>query len=129
MSDQWKGSERREHPRIPLDGGVRGQIESAIDAPLVDLSLSGALIEVPQALPASARYDLKLPAEPDGSLELSAEIVRSYVHGFDREGPGKPAVRYRAAIRFLELDDAQKRGLESILEKGQKSSLRAELSS
>jgi len=128
MSQDWQGSERREHPRVSMDGELRGQIESAIDAPLIDLSLSGALVEVPQALPANARYDLKLPVGAEGSLQLRAEIVRSYVHGFDHAGPGKPAVRYRAAIRFVDVDAAQEASLKSILEQGQSESLRAELS-
>ena len=118
MADEWQGSDRREHPRVPMDGEVRGKIESRIEAPLVDLSLSGALIEIVSALPASEMYRLRLPLDKGGMLELRAEVVRSYVHGFDTQGAGKPKVKYRAALRFLDLDDEQKKGLESLLERG-----------
>ena len=61
MSDGWLGDERREHPRVAIDGELQGKIETAIEAPLIDLSLSGALIELPSAIPPSTRHTLKVP--------------------------------------------------------------------
>ena len=58
MSDEWEGDERRSEPRVAIDGSLQGEIEAAVAAPLMDLSVSGALIEVPSALPANARYTL-----------------------------------------------------------------------
>lgn len=129
MSDDWKGSERRDHPRVPMDGSLKGKLESTVEAVLVDLSLSGALLEVASGLPASRRYGLRLPLQSGDSLELLAEVVRSYVHGFDRQPSGKPAVKYRAALQFVELDEAQTKGLESLIEQSAGSRMRAELSS
>ncbi len=107
MSNQYEGDERRAHPRVPIDGQLQGEIEASVVAHLMDLSLSGALLEVPSALPANARYSLKLPMSETESVELHAEVVRSYVHGFDSISAGKPAVKYRAAIKFVDLTDAQ----------------------
>ena len=95
----------------------------------MDLSLSGALIEVPSALPANARYLLKLAMSETESVEIDAEVVRSYVHGFDSISAGKPSVRYRAAIKFLDLTDAQRQSLKQLMDRGRGEPIRAELSS
>jgi hypothetical protein len=129
MSDEWEGDERRGQPRVAIDGGLQGEIEAAVAAPLMDLSLSGALIEVPSALPANARYSLKLPMSETESLEIRAEVVRSYVHGFESVSAGKPAVRYRAALKFVDLTDAQTQSLKQLMDRGQGDPIQAELSS
>ena len=58
MSNAWQGNERRDHPRVPIAGEMQGKIETTIDVPLVDVSLSGALLEMPSALAANTRYRL-----------------------------------------------------------------------
>ena len=129
MSNEYEGDERRDHPRVPIDGQLQGEIEASVVAPLMDLSLSGALIEVPSALPANAHYALKLPMSETESLELHAEVVRSYVHGFDSVSVGKPAVKYRAAIKFVDLTDAQQQSLKQLVDRGSGDPIQAELSS
>ena len=126
---EWEGGERRDHPRVPIDGQLQGEIEACVVAPLMDLSLSGALIEVPSALPANARYSLKLPMSETEFIEIQAEVVRSYVHGFETVSAGKPAVKYRAALRFVDLTDAQEKQLTQVIDRGQGDPIRAELSS
>ena len=95
----------------------------------MDLSLSGALIEVPSALPANARYALKLPMSETGSVEIQVEVVRRYVHGFDSLSAGKPAVKYRAAIKFVDLTDAQQKSLKQLMDRGLEDPIQVELSS
>ena len=129
MSDGWEGDERRGQPRVAIDGGLQGEIEAAVAAPLMDLSLSGALVEVPSALPANARYSLKLPMSETESLEIQAEVVRSYVHGFDTVSAGKPAVKYRAALKFVDLTEEQTLSLKQLMDRGQGDPIQAELSS
>ncbi|GMR24302.1 MAG: hypothetical protein BMS9Abin37_2825 [Acidobacteriota bacterium] len=128
MSD-YEGDERRDHPRVPIDGQLQGEIEASVVAPLMDLSLSGALIEVPSALPANARYALKLPMSVTDSVEIQVEVVRSYVHGFDSVSAGKPAVKYRAAIRFVDLSDVQRMSLKQLMDRGSGDPIQVELSS
>ena len=129
MSNQYEGDERRDHPRVPIDGQLQGEIEAFVVAPLMDLSISGALLEVPSALPANARYSLKLPMSETESVELHAEVVRSYVHGFDSISAGKPAVKYRAAIKFVDLTDAQQKSLKQLMDRGSGDPIQVELSS
>ena len=129
MSDAWKGNERREHPRVPIKGELQGKIETTIEVPLVDVSLSGALLEMPATLAANTRYRLKV----DGSdvaeaFEANVEVVRSYVHGFDRGNSGQPAVKYRVAIRFVGLTEPQETWLQKLMEGGGGTTLRVQLS-
>lgn len=128
MTEDWKGGERRRHARLQLDGKVRGRIQSVFEAPVVDLSVSGALLEVPATLAPSARYVLKLPLEPGKLLTLQSEVVRSYVHGFDKSTGAQPAVRYRAALRFVNLTEEQIAELEAFLRGRGRGDLNASLS-
>ena len=130
MSDAWKGNERREHPRVPIAGELQGKIETTIEAPLVDVSLSGALLEMPSTLAANTRYRLKVDASDAAeAFEADVEVVRSYVHGFDRGNAGQPAVKYRVAIRFVELTEPQETSLKKLMDRGRGITLRARLSS
>lgn len=127
---EWQGDERRGNPRVRLQKGVNGAIQGALQASVVDLSMSGALLEVPTAPPTSSRFVLKLPLETAGdTLDIAGEVVRSYVHGFDKEGTGPPSVKYRAAMHFLELGPAERDGLAKFLEERGGETFRAELSS
>ena len=130
MSDTWQGSERRGHPRVPIAGELHGKIETTIDVPLVDVSLSGALLEMPSTLAANTRYRLKVEgSDTVEAFEAEVEVVRSYVHGFDRGNAGQPAVKYRVAIRFVELTEPQGTSLQELMDRGAGMTLRAQLSS
>jgi c-di-GMP-binding flagellar brake protein YcgR len=125
MSDAWQGNERREHPRVPIAGELQGKIETTIDVPLVDVSLSGALLETPSTLTANSRYILKVVASDAAAFEAEVEVVRSYVHGFDRGNAGQ----YRVAIRFVELTEPQETSLQELMDRRSGIALRAHLSS
>lgn len=130
MSDAWQGNERRDHPRVPIAGEMQGKIETTVDVPLVDVSLSGALLEMPSALAANTRYRLKVEGSDTAeAFEAEIEVVRSYVHGFDRGNAGQPAVKYRVAIKFVELTEPQQTSLQKLMDRGAGLTLRAQLSS
>jgi hypothetical protein len=118
MSNTWQGEERRSHPRIALAGAVEGALDSVIEAPIVDLSMSGALVDVASALPSGGRCVLRIPTDGVETFEIPAEVVRSYVHGFHKGKDGQPSVRYRAAIRFVDLDARQEAELTRFIEEG-----------
>ena len=105
---------------------MQGKIETTIDVPLVDVSLSGALLEMPSALAANTRYRLTVEGS---AFEAEIEVVRSYVHGFDRGDAGQPAVKYRVAIKFVELTEPQQTSLQKLMDRGAGLTLRAQLSS
>ena len=114
MSKEWRGFERRGHPRVSASG-VKGVEESGLEALVVNVSISGALLEVSYALPSRSRYVVKLTLPDRRSLALAGEVVRSYVHGFDKDSSGHPAVRYRAAIQFVDVTEEQRQHLEKLV--------------
>jgi hypothetical protein len=113
MSNEWQGEERRAHPRVSLK--ERESPARVVASTIVDLSLSGALLEVGSTLPPKSRYTVQLERAEGGPIELSGEVVRSYVHGFEKDEKGLPAVKYRAAIQFVDVDPETKDDLEQLL--------------
>jgi hypothetical protein len=122
MPNEWKGQERRDHPRV----AVKKAATSVVETLVVDLSLSGALLEVPSSLPSGSRYSVRLPIADARSVSLVGEVVRSYVHGFEKSTGGVPAVKYRAAIKFVDVEPSERELLEQVIRSGEKG--RAELS-
>ncbi len=114
MSNEWQGEERRSHPRVSLKERERPM--RIVASTIVDLSLSGALLEVGSSLPAKSRYTVRLEQADGPPLELSGEVVRSYVHGFEKDEKGLPAVKYRSAIQFVDVDPETKDDLQRLLE-------------
>ena len=116
MSEGWSGADRRRHPRVALGGEVRGKIHTVASAPVVNLSVTGALVEVPCTLRVGAAYTIRLAIGQDKFIDVKGKVVRSYVHGFDKNEKGETVIKYRAAVQFLDLPDKQKTELERFLQ-------------
>ncbi len=116
MSNDWQGEERRGHPRVSLK--EHEAPSRVVSSTVVDLSLSGALLEVGATLPTKSRYTVRLEQDGGQPLELAGEVIRSYVHGFEKDEMGLPSVKYRAAIQFVDLTPETRDDLERILAPG-----------
>jgi hypothetical protein len=127
MADGWEGSDRRRHPRVSLNGEVRGKIHTEASAPVINLSLTGALLEVPCTLQVGASYTLRLALHRDRFVDVKGKVVRSYVHGFDKNEKGEMFIKYRAAIQFQSVGDAQREALDKFLQGIENAAVRAEL--
>jgi c-di-GMP-binding flagellar brake protein YcgR len=117
MAGEWNGRERRKHPRVPLKGEVRGKIHTVSSAPVIDLSVEGALLEVPCALTPKSFYTMRLALSPTEHLEIKSKVIRSYVHGFERNAKGETVIKYRAAVQFQAVPDAHKEALYQVVQK------------
>ena len=117
MAEEWSGRERRKHPRVPLKGEVKGKIHTVSAAPIIDLSVEGALLEVPCALKPRSLYTMRLALSPTEHLEVKGKVIRSYVHGFERNERGETVIKYRAAVQFQAITDAHKETLYQIVQK------------
>ena len=113
MSNEWQGEERRSHPRVSLKD--RDSSSPVVESAIVDLSLSGALLEVASKLSPKSRYLVRLERADGEPLEVSGEVVRSYVHGFAKDDKGLPAAKYRAAIEFVDVSPETRDDLEKLL--------------
>ncbi|HWX23621.1 MAG TPA: PilZ domain-containing protein [Vicinamibacteria bacterium] len=96
------GRERRKRARVAVDGDVLGRISSVSAAPVLNISETGALLEVASVLRPGSIYMLRLPLAPGRQLNLKSRVVRSYVHGFQQKEGGESVVQYRAAVEFLD---------------------------
>lgn len=103
---ETKGSERRRRDRVRVEGEVAGRIHTVNSAPIIDLSETGALLEVPVSLRPGSTYVLRLPFA--SGVVVKTRVVRSYVHGLVKLEDGESAVRYRSAVEFLNLADAER---------------------
>src|SRR5262245_38190704 len=104
----FSGKDRRNRVRVSLNGEVLGKINTSTAAPIIDLSENGALIEVQTVLRPGAIHTLRLPLVEDRDLVLRCRVVRSFIHGFDRQSGEEAAVRYRAAVEFVGLADEER---------------------
>ncbi len=129
MAEGWDGPERRKYPRVPLKGEVKGKIHTVSAAPVIDLSVEGALLEVPCVLEPKTTYTLRLAIGPTEQLEVKGKVIRSYVHGFERNERGETVIKYRAAVQFQAVDDAQKEALHQVVERLSQIAVKAHLSS
>jgi hypothetical protein len=120
MAEKAKGTgaERRRHPRVSVGGEVMGSIHTVASAPFVDLSETGALLEVTCALKPGSFYRLKFTVPATGELVLKTRVVRSFVQGFKSGPKGETVVLYRTALEFVELLDSDRKALRRHLGTG-----------
>ena len=122
MAEKAKGTgaERRRHPRVPVHGEVMGSIHTVASAPFVDLSETGALIEVTCALKPGSFYRLKFGVPGAGELMLKTRVVRSFVEGFKTGPKGETVLLYRTALEFVELLEGERTALRKHLGTGKR---------
>lgn len=112
---------------MSLDGEVQSRIHTVAAAPVINISVSGALLEVPCTLRVGALYTLRLALRTDQILELKGKVVRSYVHGFAKNEKGETVIKYRAAVQFHGVPDAHRASLERFVQDAGPTRLQAEL--
>ena len=110
--------DRRLRARVAVHGDVLGKIHATSPAPVVNLSETGALVEVDCVLRPGTVQMLRLPLRGAGELTLRCRVVRSFIHGFDRAAGEESAVRYRAALEFIGLSDEERAALRAEVEGG-----------
>jgi hypothetical protein len=104
---EWRRSQRREHVRVPIWGGIDVELTHDADEtgiasfPLVDLSIGGARVATTgvaaDELARGTRVRCRFTLDDAGDFELRAEVVRS-------EAPPTPGESGCAALHFLALD-------------------------
>jgi hypothetical protein len=115
MAEDWGGSERRKHPRVVLKGEVQGRIHTVAAAPVVDLSLSGTLLELDCTLRVGATYSLRLTVNSSQNLHIKGRVLRSYVHGIDKNEKGETVIKYRSAVEFRDLGEPLQAALQDVV--------------
>jgi hypothetical protein len=115
MAQEQSPQDRRRRPRVKLDGGLVANVQTVLQAPIIDLSVSGALIEIEEALRPSNRCTVRLPVGEDQTLRLTARVMRSVLVSLAREGDAGSAARYQVALEFVDLSDESAATLNAYL--------------
>ena len=110
--------DRRLRTRVAVHGDVLGKIHATSAAPVVNLSETGALVEVECVLRPGTVQMLRLPLPGSGELTLRCRVVRSFIHGFDHAAGEESVVRYRAALEFVGLSDEERAAVRAQIEGG-----------
>ena len=126
MASGKSGQERRRQPRVKLSGGVVAKVQTVLHAPVIDLSATGALVEVEEALRPGARCTVKIPITNESTLRLSARVVRSTLVALARKGEG--GARYQAAVEFVDVSEGDTGLLNAYLERVNAGAVAAEIS-
>ena len=115
MAQGKSGQERRRRPRVKIGGGVVAKVQTVLHAPVIDLSVTGALVEVEEALRPGARCTVRIPLSAGTMLRLGARVVRSTLVSLARSGEGARAARYQAAVEFVDVSEGDATQLSAYL--------------
>ena len=112
---------------MALEGEVRGKIHTVASAPVVNISLTGALLEVPCTLQVGTVYTMHLAIGAAGVVDVKGKVVRSYVHGFEKNEKGETVIKYRAAVQFQAVPKEHETKLQQFVQGMGKAALHADL--
>lgn len=105
-------SERRQHPRVPVQIDVAYDNDVfLVNASLRDLSVGGAHILTEAPLPVGTRLSLFFRSD-DTSFDLSARVLR-----VTEEDPDEPEIAPSMAVKFLDLSSSDQETLSSLIER------------
>ena len=112
-SDLRPGSEHRRAKRV-RPGPLRVRLHRTCEGILVDISESGALVQVPWALAPDRQVTLNLEMG-DTPLQLRARVVRSSPHKLQMAEATLARTEYQVAVEFSELPFDQLAALQRLL--------------
>lgn len=105
--------ERRRALRIKIKAPVHGQMFAMLEARLVDLSATGALLEHTQPVRPGGACELLIEDGP-GDDRLRCRIVRSTLTQ-PAEAEARREIRYQTGVEFVDLEPAQSTYLEALI--------------
>lgn len=103
LMDEREPHVRRQGPRFELARDVVGEAEYRAGIHLIDLSTTGALVELHRFAKPGQELLLQVPLEED-TLTVRASVIHCSAQGLRRRGGPAEAI-YRAGVRFVDLSD------------------------
>ncbi len=97
-------TERRRHPRVEMMHSVGGEVQAVVASSIINLSISGTLVELPCRLNPGGLYEIQM-SFTDRMIKTVAQVVRSYVHSVGHTEDGTSTLLYRAGLLFQKLED------------------------
>jgi hypothetical protein len=112
-SDLRPERDRRRAARVQ-PGPLRVRLHRTCEGILVDISETGALVQVPSALAADKPVTLSLES-PDMLLRLPGRVVRSIPHQLELAAATLARKEYKVAVEFSELPSDQVEALRRLI--------------
>ena len=107
-------TERRQHPRVEMMHRVGGEVQAVVASSIINISVSGSLVELPCRLNPGGLYDIQM-SFAERVIKTVAQVVRSYVHSVGHSEDGTSTLLYRAGLLFQQLEDEDKAFLEQFV--------------
>lgn len=101
--------DRREDPRLPILGELRGEIMVFQPTAIAEIAASGAQIETSFPLQLDSLHEVRLTLG-DRSVVVKARIAHSCISDVEQE-----RVVYRSGIEFVELSDHARAAIEAFV--------------
>lgn len=114
-TDLRPGRDRRRAARV-RPGPLRIRLHRTCEGILVDISETGALVQVPSSLAADKSVTLSLETD-DALLRLPARVVRSIPHQLELAAATLARKEYKVAVEFSDLPDDQVNALRHLIKK------------
>ena len=83
---------------------VGGEVQAVVASSIINLSVSGSLVELPCRLNPGGLYEIQM-SFADRVIKTVAQVVRSYVHSVGHTEGGTSTLLYRAGLVFQKLED------------------------
>jgi hypothetical protein len=112
-SDLRSGSEQRRSRRV-RPGPLRVRLHRTCEGILVDISESGALVQVPWSLSPDRQVTFNLEIG-DTPLQLRGRVVRSSPHKLQMAAATLAKTEYQVAVEFNDLPEDQVAALQKLL--------------
>ena len=107
-------SERRKHPRVEMMHSVGGEVQAVVASSIINLSVSGTLVELPCRLNPGGLYEINM-SFAGRVISTVAQVIRSYVHSVGHTESGTSTLLYRAGLVFNKLDNEDRDFLEKFI--------------
>jgi hypothetical protein len=114
-SELRPGTDRRRAARV-RPGPLRIRLHRTCEGILLDISETGALVQVPTSMPADRTVTLSLES-PDTMLRLPGRVVRSIPHQVELASATLARKEYQVAVEFSEIPQDQVDALRRLIKK------------
>jgi hypothetical protein len=106
--------ERRKHPRVEMMHSVGGEVQAVVASSIINLSVSGTLVELPCRLNPGGLYEIQM-SFAEHVIKTVAQVVRSYVHSVGHSDGGTSTLLYRAGLVFNKMSSEDRAFLEKFV--------------
>lgn len=95
--------ERRRAERVQVSEHVIGRVQEVGDARVIDISLTGVLVEIGASMGPDATCNFTMPLNGEDEIHVEAQVRRCEPSRYMDDGLGNKSFLYRAGLEFIEV--------------------------